>query len=280
MPLGWKNWANLLAYIANFGVTYGSLTGIFGATNTELSAKYQTLVTPAGWAFAIWGPIFIWEGVFAVAQMLPALRGRPVVTAMTPWWLSACGFQIAWTFFFAQERIIGALICMLGILASLLGGILRADCLLDMSTKDFLLLRGPFSLHGGWVVAASAVNVNVLADYLQGTPEVMLAISIASLAGITAITVLFTFAAPKGEPIICLVAAWALKAVSSELASAQLLKDPSRFNYYDWPELVLNGLSLAALVLCLGSLGLAAVSAARRLLPSESKSLLLLTPQQ
>ena len=51
IPLGWRNWANLLAYVVNLGLTYSSLTGLFGETNTDLSAKYQTLVTPAGYAF-------------------------------------------------------------------------------------------------------------------------------------------------------------------------------------------------------------------------------------
>ena len=75
-----------MAYLINLGITYGSLTGAFGKTNEELSEKYQTLITPAGYAFAIWGPIFIWEGAFAVVQLLPRWRDAAVVQAMTPWW--------------------------------------------------------------------------------------------------------------------------------------------------------------------------------------------------
>ena len=75
-----------MAYLVNFGITYGSLTGAFGQTNEELSAKYQTLITPAGYAFAIWGPIFIWEGAFAIAQLLPRWRQADVVQLLTPWW--------------------------------------------------------------------------------------------------------------------------------------------------------------------------------------------------
>ena len=53
-----QSWLNMLAYLVNLGITYGSLTGAFGATNEELSEKYQSLVTPAGYAFAIWGAIY------------------------------------------------------------------------------------------------------------------------------------------------------------------------------------------------------------------------------
>ena len=148
IPLGWRNWANLLAYVVNLGLTYSSLTGLFGKTNTDLSAKYQTLVTPAGYAFSIWGPIFIWEGVFAASQMFPQLRSNSVITSMTPWWIAACVFQCCWTIAFAREWIFISFWCMLGILLSLLGGILRTD-LQPYSNKEFWLLRAPFSLHGG-----------------------------------------------------------------------------------------------------------------------------------
>merc|ERR1711933_213799 len=102
------------------GIIYVSITGVLGATNSELSNKYQTLVTPAGFAFAIWGPIFIWEGIFAVAQMLPQFRGRSVIKLVTPGWLGACLCQCLWTVTFAQEWMPVALLCMTGILISLL----------------------------------------------------------------------------------------------------------------------------------------------------------------
>lgn len=43
-----------------------------------VSAAYPTLFTPAGWAFAIWGLIFIMEGVFAIYQLLPSVRSTTV----------------------------------------------------------------------------------------------------------------------------------------------------------------------------------------------------------
>ena len=51
------NYLNIVAYIVNVVFTYGiGVGGFFNLpTNDELSEKYQTLVTPVGWAFAIWG---------------------------------------------------------------------------------------------------------------------------------------------------------------------------------------------------------------------------------
>ena len=114
-----QSWLNMLACLVNLGITYGSFTGAFGATNEELSEKYQSLVTPAGYAFAIWGAIFTWEGIFAVAQMFPSFSTSPVVDTVTPWWIFACCCQVAWALFFAQDLIPGSLVCMLGILLGL-----------------------------------------------------------------------------------------------------------------------------------------------------------------
>ncbi|CAJ1423559.1 unnamed protein product [Effrenium voratum] len=259
----WRNWANLVAFVLNLGITYGSLTGIFGKTNTDLSAKYQTLVTPAGWAFSIWGPIFIWEGVFAATQMCQKWRDSSVVVSMTPFWLAACAFQCLWTVTFAQEQILLSCICMLGILLSLLAGIAWTDRRM-FPASDFWLLRAPFSLHGGWIVAASAVNINVLGDRFQAEPDTQLALAIVSLGVVFALVSRFG-TAPRGDAIICLVAAWALAAIYAELGKAEHLKDPTRFNFYDWPDLDLRAVRLSALILSLSSLGLAVVATIRRL---------------
>ena len=47
------NIVNLLAYVLNVAITWGSQLGWFGATNQEQSLKYQTLVTPIGFAFSM-----------------------------------------------------------------------------------------------------------------------------------------------------------------------------------------------------------------------------------
>eukprot|EP00434_Breviolum_minutum_P010256 symbB.v1.2.009050.t1/scaffold569.1/size186053/19 len=258
-----QSWINMLAYLANVSITYGSLTGAFGATNEELSEKYQTLVTPAGYAFAIWGPIFIWEGIFAVAQMFPSLSTSKVVETVTPWWNCACLFQIGWTLFFAQDRIQGALVCMLGILVSLLTLILRTDYLPEISIKEYFLLRAPFSLHCGWIIAASAVNINVMADYNMSSQETMLMFAMVCLAGIAVIVALFTVAAPRADPLIGLVAAWALLGIFVELENPENLMNPNKFNFIDWPHFVTEAVRRTALVLSIASACAALIAVGR-----------------
>ncbi len=49
----------------------------FGRGTGEVSALYPTLVTPAGYVFAIWGLIYIALLAYSVAQFVQAARVRP-----------------------------------------------------------------------------------------------------------------------------------------------------------------------------------------------------------
>lgn len=57
LRVGWA-----LGYVAFLGVNLASSLGWLGATNKEISDKFPTPLTPAGWAFSIWGLIFLLQG--------------------------------------------------------------------------------------------------------------------------------------------------------------------------------------------------------------------------
>src|SRR6185312_5262238 len=50
-------------------VAWLSNTGAFGPTNGEISDRYPTLIVAAGYAFAIWGPIFVLDAIFGTRQL-------------------------------------------------------------------------------------------------------------------------------------------------------------------------------------------------------------------
>ena len=64
------NSISILAVIAINGIA-GS-TGIFGETVGGISDKYNTLFTPAGYAFSIWGIIYLGLIAFAIFQNIRA----------------------------------------------------------------------------------------------------------------------------------------------------------------------------------------------------------------
>jgi|Transcript_31693 hypothetical protein len=218
-----KNWLNLVFFVLNTLFTYGvGNEGWFGGqTNGDLSRKYQTIITPSSRAFTIWAVIFLSQGIFSVAQMLPRFRARTMLLDGASYWYPAvCVFQIGWTFSFAFEVIPLSLVFMLLILASLYGILYSQYYTESDGSKivEFWLLRFPFAIHAGWISAASALNTSVVAVWTQAPADAQLALGIVSLAVLHAVSVWVLFNLKK-EPnyTIACVLSWANGWIYSEL---------------------------------------------------------------
>ena len=140
---------NAIAFAANTIITFSSNAPIYGKTNSQVSnmfgphsfrpslisalthfpatmlhptsksRRFATLLTPAGWAFSIWGLIFAAEGAWAAWQSLPRNHGCRFTAAIGVWWWLVCVAQCCWTFSFAQVQIGLSLAFMLLILFAL-----------------------------------------------------------------------------------------------------------------------------------------------------------------
>jgi hypothetical protein len=222
-PLNRKNYANVAAYILNTIFTYGVGTaGMLGTpTNGDLSDKYQTIVTPNSDAFRIWIAIFMFQLLFTIVQLLPKFRATPMVQkGVSYWYCIVSAIQIGWTFSFAYEIIPLSLAFMLALYVSLMG-LLYSQYYTesDNSFVEFWLLRFPFALHGGWITAASAVNVNVQAVASSAPADIQLALAIVCLAVLHAISVWVLFYPKRPNWTIACVLAWAFGYIYQELAS-------------------------------------------------------------
>jgi hypothetical protein len=207
------NYLNAAAYAANFFVTYAvGAGGVFDTpTNGELSAKYQTIVTPAGWAFSIWGIIFVSELIWTLYQLTPAYRDSPLVREGVSWYfIGVCAAQIAWTLTFSFEFTSLSLVAMLSILYCLLM-IVTAQYKLDgnVSSQDYWVLKFPFSIHAAWIVAASLVNMNVVLVKLQVNANVQYIAALMSL-GVLLLTTTYFLRLTRPDFVVPLVSAWAL----------------------------------------------------------------------
>lgn len=230
-----KNYVNLISYILNLLITFG--VGTFGLLGTpdqgELSEKYQTIITPAGLAFSIWGIIFTSQAIFAVVQMLPSFRSRPMVQqGVSYWYAAACVFQAGWSFSFAYEILPLSLVCMVLIWISLMSLLISQYYVkLDPTTSscsskgllEFWLLRFPFSVHGGWITAASALNVGVIVVDVEASAATQLAVSILSLAVLHAISVWHLFGYKRPNYTIPCVLIWANGWIYAELQNPKQL---------------------------------------------------------
>lgn len=230
-----KNYLNLISYILNLVITFG--VGTFGLLGTpdqgDLSEKYQTIITPAGLAFSIWGIIFTFQAIFAVLQMLPSFCDKPMVQqGVSYWYVAVCTFQAGWTFSFAYEIIPASLVFMVLLWISLTCLLISQYYVkLDPITSscswqgllEFWFLRFPFSIHSGWITAATALNVGVVVVDNEAGAATQLAVSILSLAVLHAISVWHLFGYKRPNYTIPCVLVWANGWIYAELQNPKEL---------------------------------------------------------
>eukprot|EP00535_Pseudo-nitzschia_heimii_P001126 CAMPEP_0197173288 /NCGR_PEP_ID=MMETSP1423-20130617/277_1 /TAXON_ID=476441 /ORGANISM="Pseudo-nitzschia heimii, Strain UNC1101" /LENGTH=331 /DNA_ID=CAMNT_0042622083 /DNA_START=62 /DNA_END=1057 /DNA_ORIENTATION=- len=160
------NYVNVLAYGSYFAASYGcSRAGL--PDNGELSDKYQTLITPAPYAFAIWGIIFTAELVWTIAQLTPTYRSHPLVVKGVGYgFAQACVAQAAWTVAFSLERIALSVVAMHLILIPLVRIVRETKNLpattTTTTTGGYWLLKFPFQIHASWILCATFLNANLL----------------------------------------------------------------------------------------------------------------------
>lgn len=268
--LGFTNYAILVAQVINVAFIPLSLAGVFGLTNSELSGKYQTLVSPDSGAFLIWQVIFVLGTVAAIVQMLPKYRGSTLVATIAPWWVSAVFFQCVWTVLFAQEFVPASTVAIVAIAVSLYALIISADNVTPIDAVEFWTIRAGFSIYAGWLTAASIVNANVSFDYWLFSADTMLAVAVFSLAVAIAITTVVAVYLPKPDAGIPLVIAWATYWINKQLNDelvGELLSNPTRHNPFDWRVnggVVLSGLAQACNLCFWSALVLAVVAGVLR----------------
>jgi len=213
------NYANIVAYLLNIGITYGVGVSGYFPTNAELSAKYQTLVTPAGYAFAIWGIIFIAQFIWVILQALPAFRSSDVVVkGVGYWYVAVCVAQCAWSVVFAQEWIEASLAAMLSILIGLVVILPKIDAIPLDATWKYWGFKFPFQIHCGWIWAASVVNTNVVLVAQEVAASSQVISAWASLGLLALVSAYYLF---RNIYVVPLVLAWASYAVRVELQAPQ-----------------------------------------------------------
>lgn len=194
----------LVLSLAMPAVAYLSQRGLFGPTNGEVSDRYPTLLVAAGYAFSIWGLIFLLDIAYAVGQVRRARRDDPAFDRAAPW--AALGFAAtaAWMPLFSTG-LYG--LCVLVILAATVGTV---GASLHLRRTD-AIGRWTLPLHAGWLTLASALNIaqTIVAyrllptDRMLGWSLVLLGVAVVALVAVNARLRSFAYAA---------AAAWGLAA--------------------------------------------------------------------
>lgn len=215
-------WLVLLLSLAMPVVSWFSQQGVFGPTNGAISDRYPTLIVAAGYAFAIWGLIFLWDMVFGAWQAFSRRAATDPLAGIRPW--AAAGFALTavWMPVFSQQLFWLALLIIWSALACLL------TCALKLSTARITApgltawAWAPLSLHAGWLSLAAFLNTaQVIVAYDLLPTNNMLGWSIA-LLGMATVLLQALNQRMHGNVAYVAAAVWALVAVYMKQSDSTL----------------------------------------------------------
>lgn len=132
------------------GVNIGQLS------NTEFA---NVQITPANYAFAIWGLIYLGLIAFGLYQLQPTQRQNPRLRRCGYLLVLACLAQCIWIYLFLYRLFPLSILAMAGILVPLIVMYRRLEFDQPVTSRqERWLVRFPISIYLGWITVATVVN--------------------------------------------------------------------------------------------------------------------------
>lgn len=162
----WR-WGALAAFVAAMVLNglAGSTTVLGGVNTAQVSDSYPNLFAPSGVTFAIWGVIYTLLAAF-IAYVFGF--GRPKKSALSTQtltdvtrlfvmnivingvWILAWQYKILWL---SVLLMVGILVTLIQIVDKLRG--------VELTGKEYIQTRLPFSIYFGWITVATVANVTI-----------------------------------------------------------------------------------------------------------------------
>jgi len=146
-----------------------SQTKIFGGvTNADISNKYETVFTPAGITFAIWGVIYVSLFGFTIYHLIRAYKddvhseaSQAVLKIGNLFIINNIATTI-WVFAFAYEYIFSSMILIIIQLITLLMIFIRLNLFdIHKSFINKLFTQFPLSIYFAWLCVANVANISL-----------------------------------------------------------------------------------------------------------------------
>lgn len=204
-----------------------------GADVGRVSSENSTLVVPAGYAFGIWGVIFLLCFAYAGYQALPANRDKEALRRIG--WLTAGAFFFngLWEILFPARQFLLAQVVIVGVFACSAGAYLRFAREArgrPLSRAERWLVSPTLGLLFGWITAATTISFATTLVALGllggGTGEALLGAILLLLGGLLAAAMILYAKADQVSALYLSYAAavlWALVAVFVNQYGASLL---------------------------------------------------------
>jgi translocator protein len=218
--------ANIAAFIATVIVNSiaGSTTLLGGQQTADVSNKYPTLVTPAGFTFSIWGIIYILLGAFVIYSALPKQRSSGYVERIGWLFVLSSILNIAWIFVWQYEVLAASVALIVGLLLSLIAIYLRLNIgKTKVPTGERLAVHLPFSVYLGWISIATIADISLTLvaygwDGFGVAPEIWAIIIVA-----VALVLTMLMLGIRKDIAYALVIVWALVGISANQTNANVV---------------------------------------------------------
>ncbi len=155
--------ATLIAIVATLFVN--TVSNFFPPQGLNIGEIANTIlkgvqITPANYAFAIWGLIYLGLIAYGIFQLRPDQRSNPTIQKVDGLLIIACLAQIVWVYLFTMRQFWLSVVAMLAILLSLIGAYLQLRSGSQRTNREQKwLVQTPFSVYLGWISVATIVNV-------------------------------------------------------------------------------------------------------------------------
>ncbi len=209
---------NLLFYIIAFIVSQMSQFNLIGGnTMGEVSAKYESVFTPAGITFSIWGVIYIGLFAFTIYHLIQAYKkdihaeANQVLQKMGYYFIANNLATTAWVFAWLYEYIALSLVLMIIQLYTLIKIQVRLKIYdPQKSIASKLFTQVPLSLYFAWICIATIANASSFFIYINWDGSGISASTWAIILIVIATLLSVFIISFKQNPYFGLVVLWAL----------------------------------------------------------------------
>ncbi|HEY2866603.1 MAG TPA: TspO/MBR family protein [Pyrinomonadaceae bacterium] len=179
---------------------------ISGITPKEISDRYPTVLTPAGYAFSIWTLIYLCLAIFSVMQVLP--RNYERFAGIRTLYIVTCVLNCGWIFFWHHDHPVICLFVIALLAATLVFLLVRSHSI------GSRIVKMTFGLYAGWVTVAAMVNLFVVFDVIGMGQRTDLLTVLGVIAIVIASAIGLYVALKLKNYIYPLAVAWALTAIA------------------------------------------------------------------
>ncbi len=155
--------SNGIALIITVVINYLSNTGVLnGNTMKTVSDSYFNYFTPAGYAFSIWGLIYLGLlgfVIFTGRSIFTKKESNPLLLKIGWWFVLSCLANSLWVIAWLYDYTGVSVIIMIVLLISLLKIIVNTRMELDYHPfRNYIFVFWPFALYAGWISVALIAN--------------------------------------------------------------------------------------------------------------------------